>query len=240
MNLPCSDRESTCCWPLTNLTDRQTGGNSETQGLYEERPAACLDLYRSTRSTIATMTEATVAKRLSLKWVSTSPAADTVLVAAPLPPPGAGGKEKEGEVDHLHQSSSLWQESPTTSLTPTQIHLHHPCEISSLTLHWDRLSLTPSNHLTPPWVFVHLDQPSNTPEDWKQLWVLHEAPCMQPERYPLCSYACWLCFTCNTVTYQRGLLEVLSLLEEWQPTLCFSRSLCYIHLVHTINVLETH
>lgn len=187
MNLPCIDSESTCSWPLTNLTDKQIDrkklGNSETQGSCEERPAACLDLYHSTRSTISTMTAATVARRLSLKWVSTRPAADTVLAAAPLPPPGAGGKEKEREVDQLHQSFFFMTGKsyylPNTYPTPAdQVHLHHPCEITSLTQLWDRLSLTPSNHLTPPWVFFHLDRPSNTPEDWKQLWVLHEALCM--------------------------------------------------------------
>lgn len=93
---------STWSWTLNTQTNRQTTRNSETQGSSQEQPAGCLDLYRFTRSTIATMTVATAAGRQSLNWASTSPAAGTLLAAADiqpaaaaLPPAGAGGKEEE-------------------------------------------------------------------------------------------------------------------------------------------------
>lgn len=140
---------------LTELT-WQTERQEETLGQHLERPAACLDLYPSTRSTIATTTVATVAWRQNLNWGTTSPAAGTLLGPACLQP--AGGKEKEGQKKivgwNIYELTSISKESPTTFLTPLPspaelVHLHQPYWNSSLSELWDHLSFTPSNQLYP-------------------------------------------------------------------------------------------
>lgn len=137
---------STWSWTLNTQTNRQTR-NSETQGSSQEQPAGCLDLYRFTRSTIATMTVATAAGRQSLNWASTSPAAGMLLAAADIlpaaaapPPAGAGGKEEEEDrtLISLYRRKALVL--PFLTASPIPLDLHHPCWITSLSQLQDHLS----------------------------------------------------------------------------------------------------
>lgn len=142
------------------------------------------------------MTVATAARRRSLNWASTSPAADILLAAAP-PPPAAGAGGKEEEEDHTfislcHRKALLLpltlSPNPTDKFTSITLVGSLPCHslgiiFPALLPYWHQSnhpslllsylwSHTPEDHCS-----LHLLKTASNPA-WSSLHVGWEMPCL--------------------------------------------------------------